>query len=265
MLRKPKLELTGDKLRSQLLKDSEHHPNKQSKLLQPARNDHHHHHHHHHHINKEITNNKFRTHKKESQASVTAIQKQQQQKYPYSRENSFESYEEFVEKLHAKPETPLVDHIWSSDLINTRNQEFSVSKKIKENLKFGSLMSEDASYAMLKTYEDMIYSDLSNIYPDSVVSDQLSKTKTQLYIKRHTDESEPLNVTTSQKHNDESSSKDLMHKYYVSKKLEKAMNICDEIKRRKGELVTTNASTNKLKASNLIGDYEKWKKYCFKI
>ncbi len=45
------------------------------------------------------------------------------------------------------------------------------------DLRFGSLLSEDGNYAMLKTYEDMIYDELVTLYPQ-LIKPQMYRTNT---------------------------------------------------------------------------------------
>lgn len=191
-------------------------------------------------------------------------------------ENSYESYDAFVEKFKERPETPLKDQIWPDEYINAKKKT-DTNTLIQEQLKFGSLLSPDAGYAMLKTYEDIIYSELETICPETVSKEQLTKTKTQLYINLPKIKPvEPTKTTTTSnpiRENDlklpsvktnrpaeTSNTNDLRQKYYVSKKLEKAMNIYDEIKRRKGELTT---SSTRLRSNDIVSDYVKWKNQCF--
>ena len=47
------------------------------------------------------------------------------------------------------------------------------------DLRIGSMLSEDGCYAMLKTYEDMLYKDMLLMYP----KEQLTRTKTSVYTK----------------------------------------------------------------------------------
>lgn len=52
-------------------------------------------------------------------------------------------------------------------------------KNRDSKMTFSSSLSEDANYAMLKTYEDMLYLDLLSIFPES---ENLSRTKTKDFI-----------------------------------------------------------------------------------
>lgn len=64
--------------------------------------------------------------------------------------------------------------------VNQPVESIQLNDKPKElNVTISSSMSEDANYAMLKTYEDMIYLDLLSIYPES---ESLSRTKTKDFI-----------------------------------------------------------------------------------
>lgn len=202
------------------------------------------------------------------------------------KNNDIESYEEFMGKMNVvvkKSESPLLDRIWSSSVLNDhreqqlRDSEEAKQVKLKESLEFGSFLSEEAIFAMLKSYEDMIYNELSKLYPESMLHDQFTRTKTQIYMDlprlsvRKQQRGNDVDVEDSQKawkskaavgekNKTDDATNELKRKYEISKQLERAMHLYDEIKKKKGELTT---SGNRFKSTNLIRDYEKWKKNCF--
>lgn len=187
-----------------------------------------------------------------------------------------ETFEEYIQRLKntQRTQTPLVESIWSDDLINARNEQ-NAKKELnnKINFKFGSYLSEDGRFAMLKTYEDMLYMELTAIYPDLNLRGTLVRTNTEFFkhlpanqntpklpmIKGPVQAAETQNKTRI-KTGDSLYSNSNVDKFNCSKELEKAMKIYDSIRLKKGELTT---SSDKPKINNLIGAYDSWKKNCY--
>lgn len=168
-------------------------------------------------------------------------------------EDQEESYESFMTRFHEREDSPLEpSQIWSSKMINTKRVVHDSRKKIKEKLKLASFMSDEAVYALLKSYEDLIYQELRRIYP---MNEKITRMNTQAYIKLP-------KLGSARSRNDQLPAQqddDLKREYVASQQLQRAMEIFDEIKRRKGE-VTGRSS---YQTNDLIGDYEKWKKNCY--
>lgn len=189
-------------------------------------------------------------------------------------ENDDQLYESFMESIAEpeKPQTPLVDRIWSSNMINARRagaQDNEASRKLRESLQLGSFLSDEAVDAMLKSYEDTIYDELRRFYP----AEKLTRMSTQAYInlpKASSPSSSPFSPTSStsssttrplsRSTNNERHPNDLKKKYNVSRQLEQAMNIVDVIKKKKGEVTTGH---NNYRTNDLVRDYEKWKNTCY--
>lgn len=166
-----------------------------------------------------------------------------------SQENETEeTFESFQEKFKEKPDTPLDDRIWSKDMINTRKAGDETHKqKMLDSLKLGSFLSDEAVFAMLKSYEDTLYYELRRIYP---TNEKITRMNTQAYINL------PRIVHKNQT---QQYTNDLKREYIVSRQLERAMDMFDEIKRKKGE-VTGRSSYH---TNDLVGDYERWKNTCY--
>ena len=178
--------------------------------------------------------------------------------------NYYESYEAFIQRQQMKKQRKASAHtdpVWSSEFYEKPETESNPL-----NLRFGSSLSEDANYAMLKTYEDMLYQDLATIYP----STYLTRNNTQLFMnlpsKLQSNQSVKLPQISPRKNkkhdkgdlfdNGDDSEEAKSHKYAVSQHLEKAMKISDVIKRKKGELTTTDPN---VRINNLVTAYENWK------
>lgn len=188
----------------------------------------------------------------------------------YVDEDDDETFDDFIQKLHIESKqrfTPLSANVWTRDMLNTRNQENERQfVQNRTNFKFGSCLSEDGRYAMLKAYEDMLYFELLTIFPQPNIKSSLSRTNTEifLHLPRKSTENKKLSVLpqikqTNQNQNliDNLNSDENKLKFCVSKELEKAMKIYDEIKKQKGQLTTT---CQTYKINNLIGAYDLWKK-----
>ena len=137
------------------------------------------------------------------------------------------------------------------------------------NLRFGSLLSEDGNYAMLKTYEDMIYSDLLTLYPQLAATVSLLRTDTNDF------KNFPIkfNSTQSQKNfpyiNVELKSKKKLielenieiinHKNNISKQLDMAMKIYDAIQLKKGTLTTLPNNINFTNEKKIVKAFVNWK------
>lgn len=204
-------------------------------------------------------------------------------------DNNEESYESFIERIHERQDSPLpANRIWSSNMINSKQMNYDSHKKIKEKLKLASFLSNEAVYALLKSYDDLLYLELRQIYP---TSQKITRMNTQAYInlpklepytyKNH-QEQQQSSSSTEHNHEQHNNNHDQHHHYHhhsrhqnnhddhhnefnfkreymASRQLEHAMEIFDEIKRRKGELT----GRSSYHTDDLIGDYENWKKNCY--
>lgn len=141
------------------------------------------------------------------------------------------------------------------------------------NLKFGSSLSEDGNYAMLKCYEDMLCQEIQKLEP-KLDSNQISRTKTSIYMQlprkfNENDQDEnklpkidqrKLQNALASKQNENNS--ELLieikkHRVRVSKQLEKAMVLSDILKKKRGELVTSDVSTLN-GVNNVVNAYQMW-------
>lgn len=211
--------------------------------------------------------------------------------------DQFESYEDFIRRINKTSDvdreaSPINDSIWPSDYQQVTKKKEDPLKKL--NLRIGSIFSEDANYAMLKTYEDMIYYDLISIYPETKPSN-LERMKTEVFkkvprklttfneissseanineiklpevpapklivpnkltnFKNKTDNTLPVIIT---KENTLGENDKLnKHKYTISRQLESAMKISDVCKKAKGQFVPLGDS---LKSKNPLNEYNNWK------
>lgn len=192
----------------------------------------------------------------------------------------FLPYEEYLERRQPTPvraASPINDSIWPKEYYEVEEKPKDPMEKL--NLKFGSKLSEDANYAMLKTYEDMIYFDLLSIYPNL----KLSRTNTEFFknvprkfsSRRKVNKLPEIQNKPQPKASIKSNKLDVQksfltevrvrensvgkHKYTISRQLESAMKISDIVKEAKGEYVPS-VAVNNLKSDNIISDFENWKK-----
>jgi hypothetical protein len=143
----------------------------------------------------------------------------------------------------------------------------AVDQSKTTNLKFGSSLSEDGNYTMLKCYEDMLSQDIRKMYPKT---DEMTRTKTSTFIrlprkfdsKKHmdfVDNQAKLQQLSTAKNSEVELAELKKHRIRVSRQLEKAMVITDKIKQRKGELVTSADGKNvSFGHNNIINAYEMW-------
>lgn len=111
-------------------------------------------------------------------------------------------------------ETKIVNEM---DILLAKNDQLDQNKET--SVTFSSSLSEDANYAMLKTYEDMLYFDLMSIYPETA---HLVRTKTKdfIQIKRKMPAKLPA-IRGSPEDDNEIISQVKNHKVKISKHLEK--------------------------------------------
>lgn len=169
-----------------------------------------------------------------------------------------ESYESFMAQFKEREESPLpANRVWSHKMINTKRATNDSQRKIKEKLKLASFMSDEAVYALLKSYEDLLYEELRRIYP---TNDKITRMNTQAYIKLPKIKSSDGRTRQTPSDNGfNGETNDLRREFTASQQLERAMHMIDEIKRRKGELTARNSYRPK----DLVSDYENWKKNCY--
>ncbi|RNA36407.1 hypothetical protein BpHYR1_027714, partial [Brachionus plicatilis] len=181
-------------------------------------------------------------------------------------DETFEEHLQNVIKKNTRSFTPLSESIWPQELLNTRtnNENNDIYNKI--GFKFGSNLSEDGKYALLKTYEDMIYYELLSINPDKNLNKSLERTKTEFFKSLPKKEELKLPEIKNKHMSDiKENNKSLMSelnkkKYSCTKQLEKAMKIYDGIKKFKGEHTT---NQNYYKKNQLLAAYKSWKSNCY--
>ena len=216
---------------------------------------------------------------------------------PSEPSDQFEPYEDFIRRINrthdnARETSPITDSIWPSDYIQVTKKKEDPLKKL--NLRIGSIFSEDANYAMLKTYEDMIYNDLISIYPETKPAN-LERMKTEVFkrvprklanvneissneanenaiklpevplpkaivpnklssLKNKTDNTLPVIIAKEKPLGEKD--KVNKHKYTISRQLDLAMKISDVCKKAKGQFVPCGDS---LKTKNPLNEYNNWK------
>ncbi|CAF1094893.1 unnamed protein product [Brachionus calyciflorus] len=176
-----------------------------------------------------------------------------------------ETFEEHVQKILKttnRTHTPLFESIWPKDILNARNHDEKNDTSKKINFKFGSSLSEDGRYAMLKAYEDMIYYDLLSMNPERHLKNTLERTKTEVFkqIPKKSCDVKLPNIKDKANNVDNLMSDENKKKFNCSKELEKAMKIYDGIKKFKGEIITTQ---NYYKKDQLLPAYKAWKANCY--
>ena len=147
------------------------------------------------------------------------------------------------------------------------DDEFDPLSTVK--LKFGSSLSEDGNYTMLKCYEDMLCNEIQKIQP-KLNTNQIARTKTSAFIRIPRKFNSPVKVNEERKINlnknlnEENLDKEKLekvevkkHKIRVSKQLERAMLITDRIKQKKGQLVTA-VKPKSENVHSIVNAYEMW-------
>ena len=154
------------------------------------------------------------------------------------------------------------------DSFNESKDELDHSMSRSVKLKFGSSLSEDGNYTMLKCYEDMLCNEIKHIYP-KINSNEFSRTKTSAFIRlprkfkppKKEEEQSNLNFkafsNTKDPLDDDQKVEMKKHKLRVSKQLEKAMLITDKIKQKKGFLITAAAPKSE-NIHNIVNAFEDW-------
>lgn len=179
-----------------------------------------------------------------------------------------ETYEEHLEKIFKQNKrsfTPLSESIWPDEILNTRTHDPKNDIYNKIGFKFGSNLSEDGKYAMLKTYEDMLYYELISFNKDKNLNKSLERTKTEFFknLPRKEDLKLPdIKNKLGKKENVKESlmSDENKKKYSCSKQLEKAMKIYDGIRIFRGEHTTNQNYYNK---NQLLAAFKSWKSNCY--
>jgi hypothetical protein len=210
--------------------------------------------------------------------------------------SQFEPYEDFIRRMNKNSDndretSPTTDSIWPSDWAKITKKKEDPLKKL--NLRIGSIFSEDANYAMLKTYEDMIYYDLISIYPETKPT-KLERMKTEIFkrVPRKLTDPSGSNISaenedrielpeipqiivpnklantknktaaslppiiTREKQIENEKDKLNKHKYTISRQLDLAMSISDVCKKAKGQFVP---NSDNLKTKNPLNEYNNWK------
>jgi hypothetical protein len=210
--------------------------------------------------------------------------------------SQFEPYEDFIRRMNKNSDidretSPTTDSIWPSDWAKITKKKEDPLKKL--NLRIGSIFSEDANYAMLKTYEDMIYYDLISIYPETKPA-KLERMKTEIFkrVPRKLTDPSGINISaenedhielpeipkiivpnklvntknktvanlppiiTREKQIENEKEKLNKHKYTISRQLDLAMKISDVCKKAKGQFVP---NSDNLKTKNPLNEYNNWK------
>lgn len=179
-----------------------------------------------------------------------------------------ETYEQHLEKIikqNKRSFTPLTDSIWPNEILNTRTHDPKNDIYHKIGFKFGSNLSEDGKYAMLKTYEDMLYYELMSINKDKNLNNNLERTKTEFFKNLPRKEHLKLPEINTKLGKKENTRESLMsdvnkNKYSCSKQLEKAMKIYDGIKIFKGEHTT---NQKYYKKNQLLAAFKSWNSTCY--
>jgi hypothetical protein len=164
--------------------------------------------------------------------------------------SKFETYE--------RSKSPLDESIWSKEIQTMTTKP--KNELIQLDLKFGSSLSEDGNYAMLKAYEDLLYHDILSINP-KLIAPVLTRTKTEAFIKLPNKFPSSNESTPTPSSKEDAASIELKkHKYYVSKQLERAMKIKDLVNESKKNPENLNDYT---KITNLLRKYQNWKHSCW--
>ena len=194
--------------------------------------------------------------------------------------DQFEPYEDFMkrverESIPTRVPSPIYDSIWPSEWHEPVVKRVDPLEKL--NLRIGSIFSEDANYAMLKTYEDMIYYDLMSIYPETKAN-KLERMKTEIFkrvprkfssknklpdinksplvVLPNIPKKEVLSMNTSKSSENDNNHQLNKHKYMVSRQLESAMKISDVVRKAKGQFVPC---ADRIKTKNPLIEYNHWK------
>jgi hypothetical protein len=154
---------------------------------------------------------------------------------------------------------------------NSRDADDEIDQPKSIKLKFGSSLSEDGNYTMLKCYEDMLCNDIQNIYP-KINTNQMVRTKTSAFIRlprkfkeqkkvegeRQINMSKSLNIETEKNEREKLDKLEInKHKIRVSKQLERAMILTDKIRQKKGQLVTLKPPKSE-NVNNIVNAYQMW-------
>jgi hypothetical protein len=154
---------------------------------------------------------------------------------------------------------------------NSRDADDEIDQPKSIKLKFGSSLSEDGNYTMLKCYEDMLCNDIQNIYP-KINTNQMVRTKTSAFIRlprkfkeqkkvegeRQINMSKSLNIETEKNEREKLDKLEIKkHKIRVSKQLERAMVLTDKIRQKKGQLVTLKPPKSE-NVNNIVNAYQLW-------
>lgn len=154
---------------------------------------------------------------------------------------------------------------------NSRDADDEIDQPKSIKLKFGSSLSEDGNYTMLKCYEDMLCNDIQNIYP-KINTNQIVRTKTSAFIRlprkfkeqkkvegeRRININKSLNVETEKNEREKLDKLEIKkHKIRVSKQLERAMILTDKIRQKKGQLVTLKPPKSE-NVNNIVNAYQLW-------
>jgi hypothetical protein len=141
------------------------------------------------------------------------------------------------------------------------NDKANISEEIPDNvneysrssitppLKLSSSMSNEAKYAILKAYEDELYEKISETFPH--LCDRLKSTRSHTPDFRNHTQSELDNVLEDL---DEGTS--IIDPVIVARRLEKAMDILDSVKKCNGQKTST-GNVN-YKTSSNVKSFEKW-------
>jgi len=141
-------------------------------------------------------------------------------KKPTFKVNNDKKEIKLVKEVTQNNETKILNEM---NVILTKNEE---PEKVNEsNITFSSSLSEDANYAMLKTYEDMLYFDLLSIYPET---EHLVRTKTKDFIQIKRKLPNKLPAIRGSPEEIQNFSEVKSHKVKISKHLEK-VNLIVEI------------------------------------
>ena len=137
-------------------------------------------------------------------------------KKPTLKANNDKKEIKLVKEDTQNSETKIVNEM---DVLLMKNDE---PEKLQEHLAntFSSSLSEDANYAMLKTYEDMLYYDLLSIYPET---EHLVRTKTKDFIQIKRKIPNKLPAIRGSPDEIQSFSEVKSHRFKISKHLEKVI------------------------------------------
>ena len=115
-----------------------------------------------------------------NQSEKQSHQNQHQQNQQKHRRDSFT--QRYVDEHEPRSTSSQNRNLESemSERISSSKASCRSNNSKKMDLRFGSLLSEEGNYAMLKTYEDMIYQELLSLYPHLVTKQiQMYRTATQ--------------------------------------------------------------------------------------